>query len=385
LYATILNTRSQGQEALERQIDEVAKDLPPWIVMYGVDDLPLAAVMDLIRARSPRTQVLGATSFQGVFTAKGFVRETCLLVGERADGVELSVSMQTVGASAARESAEASCRDIARELGARPTMLLLHATPGFEERILEGVKAAFGATVPVFGGSAADDSLTGRWRVHANGASSQEGFLLAGLSSPRDVRGGFMGGFLPTEHTGTITKVDGRVVHEIDGRPAAEVYDAWTGGAIAAELGRGGNVLSKTNMRPLSRCVGSALGMPRRILSHPHEVVAGTNALTFFTEFSRSDRLTLMTSTSDPLVTRVRRAVERARGSQTVQPRGGLLVYCGGSLSAMLDKADTICREFEHATGGAPFLGIATFGEQGAFFAGAGSWHGNLMCSAVLF
>ena len=130
-----------------------------------------------------------------------------------------------------------------------------------------------------------------------------------------------MGGFLPTDHAGVVTKVDGRVIHEIDGRPAAEVYDAWTGGAIRQALEDGGNVLSKTNMRPLSRCVGSAMGMPRRILSHPHQVLAGSRALTFFTEFSRSDRLTLMTSTGDPMVSRVRRAVERARGSLVGPPR----------------------------------------------------------------
>ena len=353
--------------------------------MYGVDDSPLASVMALLRERCPRTPVFGATSFQGVFTANGFVRDVCLLVGEESDGGNVSVSLQPVGASLARESSEKACHEIERELGHRPKMLVLHATPGFEERILEGVRAAYGATVPVFGGSAADDSLTGKWQVHANGVSAQEGFVLAGISTPRDVRGGFMGGFLPTDHAGVVTKVDGRVIHEIDGRPAAEVYDAWTGGAIRQALEDGGNVLSKTNMRPLSRCVGSAMGMPRRILSHPHQVLAGSRALTFFTEFSRSDRLTLMTSTGDPMVSRVRRAVERARGSLVGPPRGGLLVYCGGSLSAILDKADAICREFEQAMGGAPFIGIATFGEQGAFFAGSGSWHGNLMCSAVMF
>ncbi len=34
---------------------------------------------------------------------------------------------------------------------------------------------------------------------------------------------------------------------------------------------------------------------------------------------------------------------------------------------------------------GVPFVGIATFGEQGTFINKAESWHGNLMCSAVLF
>jgi hypothetical protein len=51
----------------------------------------------------------------------------------------------------------------------------------------------------------------------------------------------------------------------------------------------------------------------------------------------------------------------------------------------MLDQADKISSEFAAELGRAPFVGIATFGEQGTFFNKAESWHGNLMCSALIF
>jgi hypothetical protein len=84
------------------------------------------------------------------------------------------------------------------------------------------------------------------------------------------------------------------------------------------------------------------------------------------------------------LVSRVRRVVQRARGSVGSAPRGALLIYCAGCLSSMLNQAGRIAQEFAQELPGVPFVGIATFGEQGTFFEKAESWHGNLMCSAVL-
>jgi hypothetical protein len=45
--------------------------------------------------------------------------------------------------------------------GELPQLILLHTSPGLEEVVLAGIDAEFGATVPVVGGSAADDSVAG--------------------------------------------------------------------------------------------------------------------------------------------------------------------------------------------------------------------------------
>lgn len=385
MYVTQLNAVGRDTDGIERQLEELTARPPAWVMLVGTDNAPFARVMNQLNRRYSGVPVFGATSFKGVFTPSGFTRDIAVLVGEPSDGISVTVSLQQASAPQAKTLSQRACLEIEKKLGRRPNTLLLHATPGFEERILEGVRAAYGNEVPVYGGSAADDTLSGAWRVFANGVVCQEGFLLIGVSSLRAPLGSFLGGFLPAEHSGTITKVDARTILELDGKPAASVYNAWTDGLIARELTTGGTVLLKTNLHPLARSLGESYGMPRRLLSHPHQVIAGSGALSCFTEFSRGDRVTLMTSTREPLVTRVRRAAQRARGSSTVRPHGALLIYCGGSLSGLLDQADQIAAEFTAELDGAPFIGIATFGEQGAFFTKSESWHGNLMCSVVLF
>jgi hypothetical protein len=369
---------------LEQKLAGAAAKRPTWMLMYAVQDAPLAEMMGLVRKTYPSVPVFGATSYKGVFTPNGFERGAAFLAGEANDETAMAVSLWETGAALAADRARRACQDIERELGRRPDMLLLHATPGFEERLLEGIASVFGGDLPVYGGSAADDEIAGRWRVFANGIVHKEGFVLAGIAAPSPPSGGFLGGYIPTQHTGTVTRVEGRVIQEIDGRPAAVVYNEWTGGLIEEEID-GGNVLFKTNLRPIGRSIGMSMAMPSRLLSHPHEVVAPDQSLAFFTEFAVGDQLTLMMSTRDPLVTRVRRAAQRARGSRVRKHRAGLLVYCGGCLGILLDQASRISAEFRSELGDAPFIGIATFGEQGSFFDKGASRHGNLMCSALLF
>jgi hypothetical protein len=210
--------------------------------------------------------------------------------------------------------------------------------------------------------------------------------MLAAFSSPEEIHGGFLGGFLPTSHSGRVTRSEGRSVLEIDGRPAPLVYNEWTGGIIDDEVKNGGIVLLKTNLQPLGRVVDESMGVPMRVLCHPHEVIG--SALAFFTEIPAGEEITLMLGSQTHLMSRMGKVIQRAVSGKRsgLSLKGGLFVYCGGSLGAILDRAPEISREFKTGAGDIPFVGVATFGEQGCFVGKRkANRHGNLMCSAVLF
>jgi hypothetical protein len=42
---------------------------------------------------------------------------------------------------------------------------LLHATPGYEEIIIEGIEEIIKSQIPIYGGSAADNDISGKWFV----------------------------------------------------------------------------------------------------------------------------------------------------------------------------------------------------------------------------
>ena len=371
------------QTALDALTQAKLRD-PRWFLLYTAADTDVSLLMAAVARAYPHVPVFGASSFRGTFSPAGFSRDSALLIGEREDGLQAELAFEHTTTESGAAVAQHAADTITRRLGRKPDVFLLHATPGHEERLLEGVRASAGTEVPVYGGSAADDHNAGRWRVFANGHVLHEGMLLVGLTSPRPILKGFAGGYLPTEHSGVVTRAAGRLVHEIEGRPAAEVYNEWTSGAIACELARGGNILLKSNAMPLARVVGQGCGMPRRLLSHP-EAVSEARGLRCYSEFVRGDHVTLMTSSEEALVERVHKVVERARRGHGQPVRGGLLIYCAGCLGMLLDRAPQIAREFQLGAGNVPFVGAATFGEQGAFFEKSESLHGNLMCGVLLF
>jgi hypothetical protein len=384
MFATHIDaTSNTSRSQLERRLQALAVTRPRCLLTYADVQTPFPALAGALSAVFPGVPAFGCTSFLGVCVPEGFRRGIGMLVFEEEDAIEVTATLVTCNEHNARSHAERAAAHLEQQFGGPPHLILMHATPGFEEQLLEGLHARLGA-VPVFGGSAADDTISGQWSVHCNGRTTSHGAVFVGLRSDRRMSGGFIGGYLPSEHRGIVTRAEGRIVHEIDGKPAARVYNDWTNGAIASKLAGGGRVLAETNLLPLARDVEVSGAMPRRLLAHPESVIAQTGSLEFFSRFRTGDAVLLMTNTTPGLIPRMRRATERALEGH-VTPRGGLLVYCAGCLSSTPNDGANIGKQFRQVAGEVPFVGISTFGEQGAFFTKGSNYHGNLMCSAVVF
>ncbi len=196
----------------------------------------------------------------------------------------------------------------------------------------------------------------------------------------------FHSGYDPSNITGLVTRCEGRTLLEIDGRPAAEVYNEWTGGAVAEMLPDGGNVLALTTLFPLGRVVGEVGGLPYYKLSHPDSVTA-EGGLTLFSNIEEGDRLTLMTGSVESLVERAGRVTKAAVDAgdfSEEQIVGGLAIYCAGCMLTVEPKMDEVSGFIRQALNDQPFVGVFTFGEQGCFV-GNDNAHGNLMISIVAF
>ncbi len=364
-------------------------DLPgaAWILAYATVDVPLGPALDALVRQYPGVPVFGCTSFLGVFTPNGFPRGFHTLNASQADGVRAFPVIRSVGPARARTEARAAAAEIRRLLGDDASSILMHATPGFEERVLEGIDDAFvGAAPPVYGGSAADDDMSGKWKVFSGNTIVSEGFLLVGFKAQRRVLGSFVGGYTPTHTKGVVTSVVGRMVETIDNRPAAKVYNEWTHGLIEGQLS-GGAVLSATALRPLGRAIDKIGAVQRYLLSHPH-LVRPDGALWFFSELKEGDELVLMLGTESALVERANQVAARAlAGASLRKPlAGAILTFCGGCVAAIHDKTVAVADAFRTQIQAAPFVGGSTFGEQGCFPGKpALNRHGNLMCNTVMF
>lgn len=66
--------------------------------------------------------------------------------------------------------------------------------------------------------------------------------------------------------------------------------------------------------------------------------------------------------------------------------KGAILIYCAGCVGVVMDGINEAIENFKDGLGrGVPFVGCATFGEQGCFLPERENRHGNLMANTIIF
>jgi hypothetical protein len=273
--------------------------------------------------------------------------------------------------------------------GETPDLVWVHATPGDEEMVLAGLDSALGGHVPIAGGSSADETIEGYWSSFTNEGQGSRVVTLAVLFPSTAMTYAFQSGYSPTQKSGIVTRAQGRVIFEIDGEAAADVYDRWSGGLIKDALPTAASVLGRTTLHPLGREVGrigGSAGIPYYNLLHP-EAVTRDRGLKLFANVVEGERLHFMSGSTEGLIARGGRVVADALqngGLDAAQIAGGLVIFCAGCMLTVGERMPEVAAEFRRALEGRPFLGGFTFGEQGCFIGGENR-HGNLMISVALF
>ncbi|TVQ57276.1 MAG: hypothetical protein EA355_04855 [Rhodobacteraceae bacterium] len=361
-------------------------EAPSLIVAFFGAGHDALAVDAFLRARFPATPFLGGTSCRGVLTAgrAPSPEDVGLLMiadagGDYGVGAAPVADDPGAAAEAALDRALAAC-GCEDEL---PAVVWIYQPPGAEERVLEALAKRLGARCPIVGGSSADDDVSGRWRQIASAGVDGPSVVVAVMFPTTAVAASFQSGYAPTAHAGVVTAADGRVIREIDGRPAARVYDGWLGGALGHKFG-GGGVLAESALAPLGVAAGVVDGVDRHRLIHPARFGDG-DVLECFAEVGAGETVVLMEGGGDALARRAGRTLADAAGRLPDPDRlaGALMIYCGGCVMAIGDRLDVLADEVAAAAHGRPVIGAFTFGEQGPMARGA--VHGNLMVSALAF
>jgi len=388
-WSTDSDPRLAFDGAYSRLRDKLGGD-PSLLLVFFTETYPAAAMLAAAQALPSDIRIHGSTTCAGVMTEEGFHGQdgrALGLWGLRDPGGSFGVGMAAQNGDAGQAAVLALEQALAQagRPGEAPDLVWLSASPGSEEAVLQGIKRVLGSTVQVLGGTAADNSIAGHWSLLTRDASANNAVVVTVMFPTLASSSSFQSGYSPTDRRGRITAASGRVLQRIDDRPAAEVYNEWTGGLIEAALA-GGNILPVTTLSPLGRVAGKVGEMAYYMLSHPDAVLAG-GALSLFTEVAVGQEVVLMTGSPHSLVTRAARVTEAALEFESFQRdriSGALVVYCAGCMLTVRKQMPAVIDGLNTSLGGKPFLGAFTFGEQGCVV-GRESVHGNLMISSLVF
>lgn len=361
-------------------------------ILYASARADVTGVLASLRAELGDVPLIGCTSCLGPATGQRFTarRDAVSVMWMLGEGFQFGSAAvaDSEAADLVAAGEQLANRALARAGldAARVRFAVFHATPGGEEAQLEGVQRVLPDAVVLLGGSAADDDLSGQWRVWTEQGVLDRGATLAVCDWPWKLGMAFRSGYLPSPKTAVVTRANGRMLYELDGRPAVEVYDEWLGGALADERHHGGQVLGKTTLAPLGVARAKVAGTDSFVLVHPERVVVDDGALALFATVREGERVTLMHCTERGLVRRSRHVAQdamRDAGLQADQLAGALMIYCGGCVLPIEDRMHEMLAELRGSLGDTPVVSAFTFGEQGTVIPRRVE-HGNLMASVLL-
>ncbi len=246
-WSTSACARTAGKEAAQAAKVDGAQIA----LLYGSVDYDSEELLNGVRETIGDIPVIGCTSYTGVLTPGGFITGIdgyCALMTLSDADMHVSVGVAEKGCCAVSTGEEAALAALeAAGMDTAPEFFYMVAPPGEEEFYLEGIQSVIGRT-PFFGGSAADNDLSGKWLVYGNGVV-KNGVAVAFFWN-KAFGNKYTGAYRSTGKRGIITKVENnRVLREIDGKPALDVLAGWLG-STPADL-QGFNLLGATIHHPI--------------------------------------------------------------------------------------------------------------------------------------
>ncbi|MFH2115367.1 MAG: FIST N-terminal domain-containing protein [Spirochaetota bacterium] len=341
-----------------------------------------AALLSGVKAVLPGASTLGCTSYTGVLTPEGFITGPdgyVAVMAMKDEDMKIGAAGKAKAGSA-RETGKAAAKEAMANAGKKsaPAFFYMIAPPGEEESYLKGVEDVIGR-VPFFGGSAADNSLEGKWKVLFGNSAMGDGVALAFFYTDKPVASYYGGEYEETPDYGVITKLRGkRTIVEIDGVPALKKYASLRG--VDPDSLKGFALLGDSICHPLG--IKDRLG-DLTAIRHP---MVGNDDYSMNLGSDLAEKTTVLFMKGDPdgLIASAGSGVGKVRQRLGSVPGAYVLVHCGGRRGGIGDRMDEAHRSIKAAAGNVPFIGVFTFGEYGYEDQGCNTC-GGLMLSYAAF
>lgn len=316
------------------------------------------------------TPMVGCTSSGGIIVPDGYVTSNSGFAGMLTlDDPNMVVG---VGCHAAGRDARAIGRKVAidavNDAGSQraPAYFYMVASPKDEEAYLMGIQDVIGR-VPMFGGSAADDTLEDNWKIICNDKIISDGVAVAFFYTDNEIVTSYTGAYNETKNMGLITEVkDRRELVSIDGISALKKYAHWTN--VAPGTLKGNNLLMASVTKPIG--IKDPLGN-LTVIRHP--VFANDNGTVKISDDTillgnnvvEGTAVIQLEATEDQLIEGVVNTFKDVKKQIYTDPAAFILIHDGARRIVLGERIEEVAKKVVRESKGIPFIMPFTFGEYG--------------------
>lgn len=347
--------------AVEQALDGLGGARAVAVLAFPTPDPDLADDVGL--AQSLTAAPLVGMTGNAVLSASGAHEKACTALALAAP-VQAAVRVETDASAdpraAGQRAAAAALNAVDSSTGARALLLFVDTRSGDQAEVIAGVYEAAGPTVPLAGGAAGgpDPFQIGEGKVLT------DSIVAVALVAPTKIGVGIGHGCHPRSAPSIVTKADGRVVLQLDGRRAEDVY--------LEKLGLADRVLVDSEFEALS--VTHPLAQPelsgdvrlRHVLGRTDE-----GGLICATHLPPNAAVEFTDEVPDGIVVSAWDAVVSALGQlDGAPPRAALIFDCAGRKRALAVHGEAVDREADaliksFGESPPPIAGLYTHGEIG--------------------
>lgn len=248
-----------------------------------------------------------------------------------------------------------------------PAYFYMVASPKEEEEYLMGIQDVIGR-VPMFGGSAADDTVEGYWKIICNDKVFTDGVAVAFFYTDNEIATTFTGAYNETNNVGIITEVkNDRTLVSIDNISALKKYAQWINVKPDSLIGQ--KLLEASITRPLG--VKDPLGN-LTVIRHPMfgndegTKTTADDTITLGNKVVKGTAIIQLEATVDELINSTGATLKDVRKQlYNPDPAAYILVHCGGRKLGIGNRLDEVHKLLVKEAKGVPFITVFTFGEYG--------------------
>ncbi|MCK5413622.1 MAG: FIST C-terminal domain-containing protein [Candidatus Pacebacteria bacterium] len=224
-----IDSKKAGKDACKKALKDIKN--PKLLIVFASSKYNQQELISSIREVSGDVSLVGCST-AGEITSDGPAKESVAIMAIQSDEINITTVNGGKISPNPREAGSNLAKEIMKKAGSMNVdtiFMLIDVLTGNGADTVRGVGDVVGDNTLIVGGASGDDFDFKQTTQYYNDKALQSSLVGVGLSGDGIVSVGVRHGWVPIGTVMTVTKSEGAVLQEVDGKPAIHIYEDYFG------------------------------------------------------------------------------------------------------------------------------------------------------------
>lgn len=230
---------SAGASACQDAIVRLAGGVKPdAIIVFASSKYNQEDMLRGVRSISGQVLLVGSSTAGEISTEGPVGKPSVVVMALSSQDIKFFAGVGSAVSKGAHEAGKSAADDVKRQAGGdlKTFIMLPDVLNGNGAETVRGVLESLGEHFPVVGGASGDDFQFKKTYQYLNDKVCTDSVVGLGLTGDFKIGIGVKHGWIPVGAPMKVTKSEGGVLHEVNGKPAIQIYEDYFGAEEAAVL-----------------------------------------------------------------------------------------------------------------------------------------------------